>query len=245
MVQQILECEYESLGFSTIDGIEVEGFRTSDPNYLGGMMGGQVDVKIWVDVVTQLPVQAEMNMQMGEIQMHAVMHDFEWDVTVDAAEFEPVIPEDYKAFTDEPIKVPEFDEQTAIQGLELFAELTGSYPEELNLMNIISKTSKAMGSKLAQDRMQQENQDISEQEMTKELAEKIMPITGLATFYMQLVQNKNDPAYYGEFVTPEDTDQVLMRWKVSENEYRVIFGDLQAETVDSDVLTELESTLPQ
>lgn len=244
MIKQILDCKYESLGILTIDGIEVEGFQTSDPNYLGGMMG-QVDIKVWVDVKTQLPVRSEMSMQMGDVQMHAVMHDFQWDVTVDAAEFEPVIPEDYEPLTSEPIKIPEFNEQTAIQGLELFAELTGGYPEELNLMNIISKTSKAMGSELARERMQQENQDISEQEMTKELTEKIMPITGLVTFYMQLVQNENEPVYYGEFVTPEDTDQVLMRWKISENEYRVIFGNLQAETVDADVLAELESTLPQ
>jgi outer membrane lipoprotein-sorting protein len=245
MIKQILECKYESLGISTIDGIEAEGFQTSDPNYLGGMMGGQVDVKIWVDVATQLPVLSEMDMQIGEIQMHAVMHDFQWDVTVDAAEFEPVIPEDYTAITNEPIKMPAFDEQTAVRGLELYAELTGGYPEELNLMNIISKTSEAMGSKLVEDRVQQDNQDISEQERVKELTEKIMPITGLVSFYMKLVQDKNEPAYYGEFVTPGDTDKVLMRWKVSENEYRVIFGDLQAETVDTDVLAELESALPQ
>jgi outer membrane lipoprotein-sorting protein len=244
MIKQILDCEYESLGVSTIDGIEVEGFQTSDPNYMGGMMG-QVDIKIWVDVETQLPVQAEMNMQMGEIQMHAVMHDFQWDVTVDATEFEPVIPEDYEAITSEPIKIPEFNEQTAIQGLELFAELTGGYPEELNLMNIISKTSEVMGSKLVEDRVQKDNQDISEQERVKEYTDKIMPITGLVSFYMKLVQEKKNPAYYGDIVTPEDTDLVLMRWKVSENEYRVIFGDLQAETVDTDVLAELESTLPQ
>ncbi len=244
MIKRILECEYESLGISAIDGIEVEGFQTSDPNYLGGMMG-QVDVKIWVDVVTQLPVRSEMDMQMNEIQMHAVMHDFQWDVTVDATEFEPVIPEDYTTLAGGPIKMPAFDEQTAVRGLELFAEMTGAYPEELDLMNIISKTSEVMGRKLVEERQQQENQDISEQERTRELTEKIMPITGLVAFYMQLVQNKNDPAYYGETVTPEDVDKVLMRWKVSDNEYRVIFGDLQAETVDVEVLAELESTLPQ
>ena len=244
MIKQILECKYESLGISTIDGIEVEGFQTSDPNYLGGMMG-QVDIKIWVDVVTQLPVRSEMNMQMDEIHMHAVMHDFQWDVTVDATEFEPVIPEDYTTLAGGPIKMPAFDEQTAIRGLELFAELTGQYPEELDLMNIIAKVSEAMGSKLAQERMQQENRDIIEQERTRELTEKIMPITGLAAFYMKLVQDNKAPAYYGNIVTPEDVDQVLLRWKVSDNDYRVIFGDLHTETVDADVLAELENALPQ
>jgi len=36
-----------------------------------------------------------------------------------------------------------------------------------------------------------------------------------------------------------------MRWKVSDGQYRVIFGDLHAETVTAEVLAELEAALPQ
>ena len=39
--------------------------------------------------------------------------------------------------------------------------------------------------------------------------------------------------------------KVLLRWKVSENEYRVIFGDLHAETVSPEKLAELEKALPK
>ncbi|HUV66124.1 MAG TPA: hypothetical protein VMW24_19685, partial [Sedimentisphaerales bacterium] len=60
-----------------------------------------------------------------------------------------------------------------------------------------------------------------------------------------LVQQKKDPAYYGKTVTPKDADKVLMRWKVSDSEYRVIFGDLHAETVTADALAELEKLLPE
>jgi len=42
---------------------------------------------------------------------------------------------------------------------------------------------------------------------------------------------------------PKDTDKVLMRWKVSGNEYRVIFGDLHAQTVTAEALTDLEKNL--
>ena len=58
MLRQILDCKYESLGRSTVDGVQVEGFRTTDPNFLAGMMG-QVDVRIWVDIKTQFPVRSE------------------------------------------------------------------------------------------------------------------------------------------------------------------------------------------
>ena len=49
---------------------------------------------------------------------------------------------------------------------------------------------------------------------------------------------------YGEFVTPEDADLALMRWKVSDNKYRVILGDRYTGTVTAEVLKELEKELP-
>jgi len=95
MVKQILACEHTSLGKSTIYGIEVEGFQTTDPNYMRGSMG-QVDVKIWVDVKTNLPVRIEIDKnEENKGHMHIVVYDFQWDVPVDSAEFEPVIPDDY------------------------------------------------------------------------------------------------------------------------------------------------------
>ena len=63
-------------------------------------------------------------------------------------------------------------------------------------------------------------------------------------FYRGLVDEDRDPAYHGETVQPGEADKVLIRWKVSDSEYRVIFGDLRAETVDAATLAELENTLP-
>jgi hypothetical protein len=62
---------------------------------------------------------------------------------------------------------------------------------------------------------------------------------------MMLVQDKKEPAYYGESVTPADTDKVLLRWKTLDNGYRVIFGDLHADTVTPEKLAELEKALPK
>ena len=92
MIKKILECEHTSLGRSTIDGIEVEGFSTSDP---GGPMG-QAEVKIWVDVETKYPVRIEVRKNAGkDTYMCITIHDCQWDVPVDAMEFKPVIPDDY------------------------------------------------------------------------------------------------------------------------------------------------------
>jgi outer membrane lipoprotein-sorting protein len=246
MVRQILNCEYESLGFSTVDGVEVEGFQTTDPNYLGNMLG-QVDVKIWVDVETQLPVRSEMDMQMGdEMHMHAVIHNFQWHVSVDPAEFDPVIPDDYTTLAGGPMKIPAISEETAIEGLKLCADLTGAYPEKLDMMTLMSQLSDLKdANEPAAKQLFARDENLSEEERVKKMMDVMMPIQGIGTFYMTLAQDQKDPAYYGKTVTPADTDQILMRWKVSDTEYRVIFGSLHAETVTTEVLAELEAALPE
>jgi hypothetical protein len=46
--------------------------------------------------------------------------------------------------------------------------------------------------------------------------------------------------YYGKTVIPKDADKVLLRWKLDDGQYRVIFGDLIAKTVMAEELAELE-----
>ena len=75
--------------------------------------------------------------------------------------------------------------------------------------------------------------------------EIMRPIQSLGMFYMTLVQEKKEPAYYGDVVGPDDADKVLLRWKVSDTEYRVIYGNLTAETVSAGKLAELESKIPK
>ncbi len=248
-VKEILKYKYESLGRSTIDGIEVEGFRTTDPNYVSRgkqKEPSQVDVKIWVDVKTQLPVRYEYEhfMQMGDNKKdhtRIVYYDFQWDVPVDAAEFEPPIPDGYTVTV---IKSPLNNEKTAIQGLKQCVELFGKYPERT--LDIWQRVHRLLGGArddtIAAERLQEEIKGLTEEEIKNKL---LMPIRGLERFGCGLEWDKKDPAYYGKIVTPKDVDKVLMRWKVSDNEYRVIYGDLHAETVTPEKLAELEAGLPK
>ncbi|MHC4118803.1 MAG: LolA family protein, partial [Planctomycetota bacterium] len=92
VIKRILEFESTSLGRSTVDGFEVEGFSTTDPS---GPLG-QAEVKIWVDVETKFPVRMEVRKSGGDDRsMYMTFHDFQWDIPVDAAQFKPVIPDDY------------------------------------------------------------------------------------------------------------------------------------------------------
>jgi hypothetical protein len=47
--------------------------------------------------------------------------------------------------------------------------------------------------------------------------------------------------YYGDTVTAADADKVLLRWKLDDTQYRVIFGDLHLDDVDSARLAALEA----
>jgi hypothetical protein len=75
--------------------------------------------------------------------------------------------------------------------------------------------------------------------------DKILPIQSLGVFYLGLVQQQKDPAYYGKIVKPGDAAQVLLRWKTADDQYRVIFGDLHAITVNADTVKKLEAALPK
>ena len=239
MVEQILKYDYKYLGRSSIDGIEVEVFQTTDPNYQGGAFD-RVDVRLWVDVKTSLPVLMEKDLQKGDLHVIVILNDFLWNVSVDASDFEPVIPEGYT--TD-----PGVNEETAIQGLKLFGDLSGRYPEELDYATLMSKATGELtySNTPFAKQLKEERKELGEEEKAKKFMDIMMPISGLGTFYASLVQEKKDPAYYGKTVTPKDADKVLMRWKVSDNEYRVIYGDLRAETVTPQKLAELEAALPK
>lgn len=52
---------------------------------------------------------------------------------------------------------------------------------------------------------------------------------------------KKDVAYYGDKIRIEDSDKVLVRWKISDNRYRIVFGNLTRKTVTIKELAELEN----
>lgn len=252
IVKQLLRCDYASLGQSVIDGITVEGFQTTDLNYNGGFVGfsdfigwknEKVDVKLWVDVKTSLPVRLEEDIVKDHgTRFHEVSDDFRWNVVVNADDFAPVIPEGYTSPVPE-IVIPSLNEETAIKGLRAFADIASTYPVDLKGKTPIEEYKLLTGN----DKSSSSWKDLSDDEKNKRVNDFQMPIFvfGLGMFYEKLVEDKKDPAYYGETVGPDDADKVLLRWKLDDDQYRVIFGDLHADTVTADVMIELEMALPK
>jgi len=247
MVKQIMGCNYTELGRSKIDGIEVQGFETTDPKLMAGI-AQQVKLTLWVDAATWLPVRQEMDIQVNEqMQMHGIVYDYQWNIQASPDAFKPVIPEDFTAFPAGGMKMPEMNEEAAIEGLRMFAELTGKYPKNLNLLTLMQELSQELVGKLkdsqspASEQLRQAfKQGQSEDEKAKKLVDMMKPVQSIGMFYMTLVQDKKEPVYYGESVSPGEVGSVLLRWKISDSQYRVIFGDLTAADVTAEQLPELE-----
>jgi outer membrane lipoprotein-sorting protein len=245
IIKQILDCEYTELGRSVIDGIEVEGFKTTDPKYSMGM-AEDIKATLWVDVKTWLPVLFEMDMKMNEqMSMQGVVYDYQWDIPVDASEFNPVIPQDFTASPTDGMKMPSMSEEAALEGLKFFAEISGRYPKKVDLMSLVQEFQTLKDSKNlteAGQRLDKEMGRLTMEERSKKIMDMMQPVQSLGMFYMLLGQDKKEPVYYGQSVGPDDVEAVLMRWKVSEGRYRVIFGDLSAMDVSTNELAELEKS---
>jgi len=235
LVRQMLSVKYTELGKSEIDGVEVDGFETTDPGISSGTTG-DVKVTLWVDSKSWLPYLAEMDMSINEqTRSRSTFYDYQWDVPVEKSEFVPVIPDDYEAVF-EGLKMPEMTEEAAIEGLRLVADLMGRYPKQASIVDLMAEISPIMFEHIKKDLPE----DVTDTELETKMLDAIGPVYPIGLFYMTLVEDKKEPVYYGETVGPEDVEAVLLRWKINDSEYRVIFGDLSAMDVSAEKLAELE-----
>lgn len=232
MIRRMMDCSYVSLGRSEINGIKVQGFETTDPAYGGGV--GDVRAILWVDARTGLPVQSEVSATVGEkMKIDSVISDFQWNVPVDATDFAYVIPDDYKDAGS--MKMPEMTEEAAIEGLQTYAKFFGRYPPKIDMASLLPSLMKNINELMDNPATEyakafvqkiKSAEAAGEQAVMQQTQREFTSVSSLAMFHMKLVQGKQDPAYYGDRITPQDTDAVLLRWKTDSGTYKVIFGDL-------------------
>jgi outer membrane lipoprotein-sorting protein len=250
--KQLQNLHYTSFGRDTIDGVEVEGveFRSDTSS-----------TRLWSDVRNGWPVRLEINTTTSSGQMTTIQtfHDFQWNIDIDPAEFTCEIPADYSEMSPVKVSTRPADTDEAIAGLKKFVKLTGRYPDKLNIIDLMQELAKIRDLKIEEtstlaagdttsvtvSKVDQNNTGSqNETERMNVFLKETMPIQHLGMFYTKLMQQNMDPKYYGETVTTDTAEAVLLRWKSGENEYTVIFGDLRAKTVDARTLAELEANLP-
>jgi hypothetical protein len=234
MVKAFTALEYEELASRTIDGVEVEGIQIDDRRFGQGAFE-RVTGRLWADMKAGLPVRFEIEglSEDGLTETKIVADEFEWDVESHAGFFEPSIPDDYSEMADVGTSDVAADIEVLIGGLRMFAELTGGgYPSSLAVTTGVKETFEAYRRQfprapdVAPDAAEQENAALMQ---------------AACTIYAGLVKDGLDVAYYGQTVTVEFAEAVLVRWKLAQDQYQVIFADLSSEVVSPEQLAQLES----
>jgi hypothetical protein len=250
--------EYKEIGKNKINGIEVRGIEVNNPpakkNVYNNFIG-----RMWVDAATEYPVRIEVEADYGagdsKGRIVQVFDGFEWGAPLDAAIFEPNIPSDYTMTAE--TKMPAQDEASTIEGFRCFSEITkGKYPASIETMtqdgvNSFTRSfSESIQKSLFKDINIADSNMTMQQfyEKAKNMSEAMQPeimrlnfkLQGPTQFYNKLTQEGKDPVYYGKDVKAGDANSVLMSWKVSDNTYRVIYGNLSAENVTAEKLKQME-----
>ncbi len=251
MVQRLLDCEYTTLKPKTIDNKKVQGYETRDPDYLK-FTGDSFVARLWVDVETLLPVRHEIDFDFGAgWTRHLAQYDYQWDLTVSESDFTPEVPSDFNPDPTHNTQAPSLSEQGFIEVLQMAADLTGSYPAELNTQGLqqlaagISRALMTDDSAPAQRYREQLGMDRSTKPSPQIQQQLIMKLTTLTAFPRVLSRQNAEPVYHGDLVRPGDKLLPLMHWKTPQNSHRVLFGDLHLETVTPEQLNELQAALPQ
>ncbi len=120
------------------------------------------------------------------------------------------------------LRMLSLNEKDVIRGLGVWLELLdGRYPKSLEPKVAIKQANSLLGAKYGDGK--QVNRD--------EVEGKTYDIFFASVFYDKILREKKDVAYYGHKITVEDSSKVLMRWKISDGRYRVIYGDLSIKDV--------------
>jgi hypothetical protein len=239
LLKAMLEYDYTELGRKEIDGVAAWGIEVSDPKLgakMGSLMSGgmfdETTVQLWVDEEHELPIRinATGSSKDGQTSMEMVYDNFQWDIEIKPALLKPEIPDDYELILQGKWETGN-EGEAIIEVLRLFVEFAdGKYPASLKTMTVAKAIAPALKKKFPP----------GSPEPSKELLARFMMVDRVGMMYTTLEKEGKEPAYYGDKVTAESADAVLFRWKMGDDKYRVVFGDLSTRDVTREELAELE-----
>jgi outer membrane lipoprotein-sorting protein len=213
----------------TVQGQAARGFEIAvakiDPD------SGDGALRLWPAPRTKLPLRLELDLEdLGTL----VMEEFSWNVPTDGW-FDTEPPAKYQDETPTPA-APEHQTEHIVKGLKAYAKYCGGkYPPVKMVYGDVTSARlfKAAG-------LSSPARGPTEVESAKEEYHECSG-AALGFSWINTIQRHNpDAAYHGKAVGPQDKGKVLFRWRLPGGDYRVIYGDLRAETVTAARLKELE-----
>jgi hypothetical protein len=223
MFERLAEIDHEDLGSRKIDGQKVVGIRVRGRNLIPELMD-EAEFELWADPDTKYPVRLDATGKSadGTMTKRVRFYDFEWNIRTEPQDFRAKIPRTYQVVSNVDINI---DEQHTIEGLRGYADETGRYPRTLAYEQLTREMWGQLGRRV----------------LSAEFLPTVHLLRAACGFYGKLVQAERQVIYFGDRVKPGDENRILMRWKLGEDSYRIIFGDLRTDSVSGDALLELES----
>ena len=212
------------LGDKEINGKTARGFEI-DMKKINGESGVG---EIWLDAQSNLPLFACYELRQLGWSAREIISDIQWNVDLDPKLFDTTPPAGY---TDATPKPPSSEKAgRIIDAMQIYAEASGGhYPRRRVGVPTDDELVKMLG--LAKRPSHRETEGKAGKYVR---ADKGFDQVGNLEVY------NTGFAYYGNTVGPKDKNKVLLRWKLDDGRYQVIFGDLRSETVTAERLHELE-----
>ncbi len=143
--------------------------------------------------------------------MHFIVRyeDIQWNIDLDPKLFDPTPPAGYTDVSPKP------DEQLRqiTTSLKIYAEASGGHYPQVETIDLC-KTIGDLCTILSVPLIWPGNETT------------VKAVEGFGE--LEEIQSHNtDASYYGQTVGPKDKDKVLLRWKLDDGRYEVIFGDLR------------------
>lgn len=201
-----------------------------DPDFHEG------NVRIWVDPRTDLPLEIEYSIdgRAGTPPGKLRLYDIRWNVDIDDRLLQPTPPAGYSKRTR---SIPSNEEQVVkiCVAFRIYAELLdGHYPRVTKIYP--DKAAEEIAERHGINPWNPKHEDIIRDEYTKVQNAN----AGFGWLYL-VFQSNPGIKYYGKTVGPKDSKEVLVRWKLEDGRYQVIYGDLRSETVTIEKLRTLEA----
>lgn len=218
-IQEAQETEDESVSFlgeREIDGLTTIGYHVQKPG---------VDITVWADPQTKLPVQMENT--MGPVTY--TMTDIVFNVDLDETLFSLEIPEGYTVRTMQ-VDASEPMEKDLLELFRIWADHMDG-----NLPSVLDMNAQMEFVKYQRKKMKDKGQEPSEENML-ELQKTIMKMSRGGMF-VQNLSAESDWHYAGKGVKLGDADTAIFWYRPEGSEtYRVIYGDLRLEIVSPENL---------
>lgn len=201
----------EPVGQKRIGGVVVQGFHVKEPG---------LDMTVWVDPRTKLPVQVDQAMQFGGHDIHATISEIALDPELNDALFRTEPPEGYTVQQTSALPIAASGEEAMIRLLRAYAQKTGGqFPKKLDDFDDYAKV---LGEKQAKPFP------------APKTFQLVQDMARLGVFLFQL---KNEYGYNPEGVKLGDARKIVFWFKPAGAEKpRAVFGDLHVADVNPDQL---------